>query len=173
MQELDKRLGFLRLLLADIEGKQAQLTEMEGQYRAQLSRIVDFVVYREGDVANALSLMAEVQSKLDEVIQTAAHLALIEGRATTELDVLKLTKQVTDARSQLAHLEQRQRDLSTRLEALSGQMAGIENEADRPIEDIRVVQSEVADVQGEIARLNELIGEASERAARMIQAARG
>jgi peptidoglycan hydrolase CwlO-like protein len=86
---------------------------------------------------------------------------------------LKLTKQVTDARSQLAHLEQRQRDLSTRLEALSGQMAGIEGEAERPIEDIQVVQSEVADVQEEMARLNELIGEASERAARMIQAARG
>ena len=36
---------------------------MEEQYRAQLARIVDFVVYREGDVANALSLMAEVQSR--------------------------------------------------------------------------------------------------------------
>ena len=171
MQELDKRLGLLRLLLADIQGKQAQLAEMEGQYQAQLSRIVDFVVYREGDVANALSLMSEVQGKLDEVVQTAAHLSLIENRATTELDVLKLTKQVTDARSQLADLEQRQRDLSSRLEALSGPRADVEGDADRPIEDIRTVQTEVSDVQGEIARLNDLITEASERAARMIQAA--
>jgi chromosome segregation ATPase len=171
MQELDKRLGLLRLLLADIQGKQSQLAEMGGQYQAQLSRIVDFVVYREGDVANALSLMSEVQSKLDEVVQTAAHLSLIESRATTELDVLKLTKQVTDARSQLADLEQRQRDLSSRLEALSGPMADMEGDADRPLEDIRNVQTEVSDVQGEIARLNDLITEASERAARMIQAA--
>jgi chromosome segregation ATPase len=171
MQELDKRLGLLRLLLADIEGKQSQLVEMEGQYRAQLARIVDFVVYREGDVANALALMAEVQSKLEEVVQTAAHLALIESRAATELDVLKLTKQVSDARSQLAHLEQRQRDLSSRLEALSGHMEDAGEGADRPIEDIRAVQSEVADVQGEIVRLNDLISEASERAAKMIQAA--
>ncbi len=171
MQELEKRLGLLRLLLADIKSKQGQLAEIEGQYRAQLSRIVDFVVYREGDVANALSLMAEVQGKLNEVLQTATHLKMIESRAMTELDVLKLTRQVADARSQLAELELRQRELSSRLELFSGQMTAVAGEMERPIEDIRTVQFEVVDVQGEIARLNELISEASERAARMIQAA--
>src|SRR6476469_6411883 len=78
MQELEKRLGLLRLLLADVQIKQAQVSDMELQYKAQLSRIVDFVVHREGDVANALSLMAEVQGKLDEVAQTAGHLKLVE-----------------------------------------------------------------------------------------------
>jgi chromosome segregation ATPase len=171
MPELEKRLGLLRLLLADIESKRAQLAQMEAQYRAQLSRIVDFVVYREGDVANALSLMSEVQSKLDEVVQTTVHLGMLESRAITERDVLTLTKQVTEARSQLSELEERQRELSSRQEHLSGHMGEAGSDADRPLEDIRAVQMEVADVQGEMARLNDLINEASERAARMIQAA--
>ena len=63
MQELDKRIGMLRIMLADVEGKRVQLADMEKQYHAQLSRIVEFVVYREGDVGNALSLMSEVQLK--------------------------------------------------------------------------------------------------------------
>jgi peptidoglycan hydrolase CwlO-like protein len=96
---------------------------------------------------------------------------MLESRAITERDVLTLTKQVTEARSQLSELEQRQRELSSRLEHLSGHMGEAGSDADRPLEDIRAVQMEVADVQGEMARLNDLINEASERAARMIQAA--
>jgi len=44
MQELEKRIALLRLLLADIGSKLSQLSNMEGQYRDQLARIVDFVV---------------------------------------------------------------------------------------------------------------------------------
>src|SRR4051794_31734857 len=104
MQEIEKRIGLLQLLLADVEGKQAHLSDMAGQYKAQLSRVVDFVVLREGDVSNALSLMDDVQGKLAEVEQTAEHLRMIEQRARVELDVLVLTKRVTEARSQLAEL---------------------------------------------------------------------
>lgn len=170
MQELDKRLGLLRLLLADIRGKQGQLAEIDGQYRAQLSRIVDFVVYREGDVANALSLMSDVQSKLDEVSRTGTHLAMIEQRAVAELDVLTLTKTVAEAKSQIAELEKRRRELSDALTALSGEMSG--SDVERPVADVVAVQSEVSSVQVEIARLNDLISDASEQAARMIQSAR-
>src|SRR5436190_9080620 len=101
MQELEKRIGHLRILLADVAGKQTQLSEMESQYRAQLSRVVEFVVTREGNVGNALSLMSEVQAKLDEVVQTSAHLGVIANRANAELEVLLLTKRVAEARSQL------------------------------------------------------------------------
>src|SRR6478752_2936731 len=120
MQELEKRIGHLRILLADIKGKQEQLVGMESQYRAQLSRIVEFVIYHEGDVGNALSLMAEVQAKLDEVVQTAAHLVMLESKSNMELEVLLLTKRVAEARSQLAGLLERQHELSARLSALSG-----------------------------------------------------
>jgi len=75
---------------------------MENQYRSQLASVVEFVVYREGDVGNALSLMAEVQAKLNEVLSSSNHLEMIAARANTELEVLLLTKRVAEARSQLA-----------------------------------------------------------------------
>ncbi|MEO8285635.1 MAG: hypothetical protein ABI670_04310 [Chloroflexota bacterium] len=171
MQELEKRIGLLRLLLADIRGKHAQLAEMEGQYRSQLTRIVEFVIYREGDVANALSLMSEVQGKLDEVVQTAVHLKMIEERGHTELDVLVLTKRVAEARSQLAELEERQKELSARLSHLPSVEHEMNEEycLEGQMSDIDKIQKEVADVSSEIARLNNLISDASDRAARTIQ----
>jgi hypothetical protein len=175
MQELEKRIGLLRLLLADIQSKQSQLSEMEEQYRAQLSRIVEFVVYREGDVANALSLMAEVQGKLDEVVLTKGNLKMVQDRASMELDVLMLTKRVAEARSQLAELEARQQELSERLSHLPGSEVAAEESAgfDGQMDDMSQILEEVAEVGRQISRLNNLITEASERAARTIQAGAG
>ncbi|MFL5733888.1 MAG: hypothetical protein ACJ78Q_11885 [Chloroflexia bacterium] len=170
MQELEKRIGLMRILLADIGNKQAKLSEMESQYRSQLTSVVDFVIYREGDVGNALSLMAEVQSKLNEVISTSGHMEMIAARARTELEVLVLTKRVNEARSQLAELEERQQTLTARL---TQQFSGDELSADNPrapeeatLGDIRAIYDEI---EREIARLHKQITEASERAARTIQ----
>jgi hypothetical protein len=170
MQELAKRIALLRLLLADIEGKQAQLSEMEHQYRGQLNRIVEFVVYREGDVGNALSLMSEVQDKLNEVIQTEAHLQTIRARANTELEVLVLTKRVSEARSQLAQLEEQQHELAERLESMTGsrteQSSASAGDTASDVEEIRGIYLQV---ESEIARLHTLITDASDRAARTVQ----
>lgn len=170
MQELDKRIGLLRLLLADLHAKQAQLSEMQNQYRSQLARIVEFVVYREGDAGSALSLMAEVQTKLDEVVMSAVHMKLIVEKAQVELDVLSLTKSVTEARSQLAELENRQRELSERLQPIGpgGQPRSMSADP-AAVEEIRRIRDEVESVSGEISRLNHLINEASEQAARTIR----
>ena len=172
MQELGKRIGLLRILLADIQSKQTQLEEMERQYRSQLARIIDFVIYRDGDVSNALSLMSEVQGKLDEVLQTGANLAMITEKANTELEVLVLTKRVSEARSQLEELEKRQRELSLRLAYLSEDGAEQESEVPdlEPVQraHIRAINDEVTEVASEIERLNQLITEASERAAHTI-----
>jgi chromosome segregation ATPase len=148
---------------------------MEAQYRSQLNRIVDFVVYREGDVANALSLMSEVQGKLDEVTQTIDHLAMISRKATAELEVLVLTKRVADARSQLAKLQDRQQELSARLSRMSGageQPSELAAEADKSssdsarLDEIRAIHEEI---DREISRLNDLITDASEKAAKTVQ----
>jgi hypothetical protein len=171
MQELEKRIGLLRILLADMRNKQTKLSEMENQYRSQLASVVEFVVYREGDVGNALSLMAEVQAKLNEVLSSTNHLEMIAARANTELEVLLLTKRVAEARSQLAELEERQQTLTARLtQQLSGpDLAGetlSASESEGQVEDIRAIYDEI---EREIARLHKLITEASERAARTIQ----
>lgn len=176
MQEIGKRIGLIRLLLADIQSKEAQLKEMEGQYRAQLARIVDFVVYRDGDVANALSLMSEVQGKLDEVVQTERHLKVIEEKANSELEVLVLTKRVSEAHSQLAELEKRQRELSNRLNGLDnagGEQAALPDWEREQVTDIRSINEEVGEVEAEIQRLHVLITETSERAAHTIKSAAG
>ena len=171
MQELDKRIGLLRLLIADVEAKQAQVSQMGSQYRTQLTHIIEFVVYREGDVGNALSLMSEVQGKLDEVLQTAGHLEMIANKARLELEVLVLTKGVAEARSQLVNLEERQKELSSRMQHVSGGELD-ESAASRlhssQMDDLRLLNDEVAAVAREISRLNSLISEASERAARTI-----
>jgi hypothetical protein len=162
----------LRLLLADIQSKHAQLVEIEGQYKTQLARIVDFVVYKDGDVSNALSLMSEVQGKLNEVTQTEVHLAQIAEKANLELEVLVLTKRVSEARSQLGELEARQKELSVRLAYMSeGEPEGGEVHDLQPgqREHIRTINDEVTEVSSEIERLNQLITEASERAALTIQ----
>jgi hypothetical protein len=171
MQELEKRIGQLRIVLADIQGKHVQLAEMENQYRVQLSRIVEFVVYREGEVGNALSLMAEVETKLNEVTTSIVHLAMLESKTSMELEVMLLTKRVSEARSQLTGLLEQQQELAARLEKMSGVSEGavethtIEEEAAQ-MEEIRAIYDEV---ESEITRLHKLITEASERAANTVQ----
>jgi len=167
--ELDKRISLLRILLAEIGNKQSTLSEMEAQYRSQMSRVVEFVVYREGDVSNALSLMAEVQAKLDEVVQTSNHLDMIVARTNSELEVLLLTKRVAEARSQLAELEERQQALTARLSQnlptpeIEEGLTPVDQTSE--VEDIRTIYDEI---EREIARLHDLITEASERAARTV-----
>lgn len=169
MQELEKRIAQLRLLLANIQGKQAQLSVMESQYKSQLMRIVEFAVYRDGDVANALSLMAEVQGKVDEVLHSTSHLKMIDDKATIELEVLLLTKRVSEARSQLAELEARRQELSGKLSNLPKQATPLTPAESSQTGDIPLITEEVDNIAQEITRLNNLIIDASERAARTIQ----
>jgi DNA repair exonuclease SbcCD ATPase subunit len=159
VHELEKRIAQLRLLLA----------EMEKQYRAQLASIVEYVVYREGDLSNALSLMNEVEGKLAEVLKTGEHLQLISGRTAAELEVLVLTKRVAEARAQLELLQDRQQELAGRLEVLrrgSGGTAAATGVNPDPADEIKAIHDEV---DREIKRLNTLITEASDRAARSVQ----
>ncbi len=171
MQELDVRIGLLRLLLADIEGKQAQLLDMEKQYRVQLTRVVEFVVYREGNLDNALGLMSEVQGKLNEVLETSTHLGMVAGKAVIELEVLNLTKRVSEARSQLLELEQRRQKLSEKLEHAVGGEGSEQTYSLEPaqVDTIKSINDEVEAVVEEIERLNTLITEASVRAAQTVQ----
>ena len=91
------------------------------------------------------------------------------ARANSELEVLLLTKRVAEARSQLAELEERQQALTARL---TQQLPGSQIEegltpAEQTSEvgDIRAIYDEI---EREIARLHDLITDASERAARTV-----
>src|SRR5262245_49140022 len=114
MREMDRRLGFLRLLLADLADRERQAKETVSQLRTQVRRIVDYTVQHNGSVANALAGMAEVEERLVEQETALGHLAMLRQRAQSELHALLVTRDVAEARNRLSELEaQRTHLLST------------------------------------------------------------
>ena len=170
MPEIDKRIGLLRLLLADVDGRVQQQQALATEYRAQSARIVEATVRQAGDVGQALSAMAEVDERLTGVEAAGRRLAQLRQRASRELEALLLTKRVAEARTQLEALEGRREALAQQLaelderhpsqpEARPANADGMEAEALRALN---------AEVSGEIERLQRLILEASQRAARSV-----
>lgn len=171
MNEIDKRIGLLRLVLADVDGRIQQQQEISGQYRVQIARIVDALVRHAGDVGQALTAMAEVEERLTQIETTGRHLTQVRQRAARELEALLLTKRVAEAQAQLEELEGRRQELATQLAALSGgePATPVAEAPDTPdlaeAAALRVLNEQVS---SEIARLHRLISEASQRAARSI-----
>lgn len=174
MQEIDKRIALIRLLLADVDGRIAQQAETQSQYQVQIARIVEATIRQAGDVGQALTAMAEVQERLVGIETTGRHLAQLRQRAARELEALLLTKRVAEATVQLAELEGRR-------QALAGQLAALDHAAPAGAEstpgtgpaapdmaEARELRDLNEQVSHEIARLHNLISEASRRAARSI-----
>lgn len=161
MQEIDRRMALLRLMLADITAREAQSQANEQQLRAQYQRIIDFAVQRNAGVGNALALLAETEARLGQEAMTLRHLEALRRRAQGELDALLLTRSVSDAQQRLAELEARRRELTQ----LAAPVAA--EDAVAPWEDASR-SSEVAEIDAEIAELKTLIADASESAARAL-----
>src|SRR5690349_12931846 len=167
MQELDKRIGLLRLLLADVDAREQQRAALSKQYRVQLQHIVEVTVVQTGDLGAALAAMQEVEERLSEVERLGRHLALVRTRAATELEALLLTRRVAEAQAQLAELSARQEALSAQLAQLrpTGVTAGAEAASGSGLDPAESPASaeETAlhalneEVQSEIARLHRLI----------------
>jgi hypothetical protein len=173
MQELDRRVGLLRLSLADIADRERRAKEVSTQLRAQLTRIVDFTVQFNGGVANALSALAEVQERLATEELTLRHLGMLRQRIRRELDTLVVTREVADARARLTALEARRSELlaappasdlgATELGAGAGQQ-GSNGTAH---------SGELAEIDAEIAELRAAIEAASDAAARALTEGKG
>jgi hypothetical protein len=181
MQELDKRIGLLRLLLADVDAREQQRAEISKQYRLQLQRVVEATVNQTGDLSAALAVMQEVEERLNEVERSGRHLGMLRARAATELEALLLTRRVAEAQAQLAELETRQHSLADQLAQLRPALALVGGDEDSPAPESMdtssgpaISEEEMAlrtlneEVQRDIARLHRLILDASERAARTI-----
>ena len=164
MPEIDKRIGLLRLLLADVDGRVQQQQALATEYRAQSARIVEATVRQAGDVGQALSAMAEVDERLRRVEAAGRRLAQLRQRASRgELEALLLTKRVAEARAQLEALEGRREALAQQLAELderqpSQPKARPANADEMEAEALRALNAEVS---GEIERLQRLILEAS------------
>ncbi|MGZ3598970.1 MAG: hypothetical protein ACXWQ5_04570 [Ktedonobacterales bacterium] len=156
MQEMDRRIALLRLLLADITGRERETSEAIAQLRKQLTRVVDFTVQYNGSVGGALSSLAEVEERLAQQEGALRHLRMLRERASGELQALVVTRGVTDARTRLTELETQRR-------ALVG--AGDETIA---AEEIRERERRIAEIDAEIGELQAQIQAASEAAARAL-----
>lgn len=105
MQEMDRRIGFLRLTLADITDRERQASEATRQLRAQLARVADATVQFNGSVTSALAAMSEIEERLAQQETQLRHLGILRGRAGAELDALLVTRDIATARDRLAELE--------------------------------------------------------------------
>jgi len=149
MQEMERRIALLRLLLADITARERQAREAQDQLRGQLTRIVDFTVRQNAGVSHSLSAMEEVEERLAQQETMLRHLALLRGRAQTELQALLVTRGVADANARVAELETRRATLLT------------PGQTDAPHDEVAAIDAEIVELQG-------LIQQASEAAARSL-----
>ncbi len=139
MVQIREATARLRLVLADIEGREAQLDSMVHQFRTQLDRLPKQAIYGRAPLDMALSAMAEIQERLDDAITTRRHLLAIKQRTSDELAALELTRRVEETKDTL-------RDLKA-----------------QPPTD-----TSGEDIAAEIRRLEEFIAEYSKRAERSI-----
>ncbi len=167
MRELDRRIATLRLRLAEISSREEQLRGLQRQFRGQLERITDFAVYQNGDLGSALSMAEEVDTRLAQTERTLHHLNAIRARVREELDALLLTRGVDAARSELAKLESQRQALEEELAALD-QGTPLPLTAQTGGERRAELESQLAQIDAEMARLRRTISEASDAAARAV-----
>jgi low affinity Fe/Cu permease len=145
LKKLDLTIARLRLLLADVTAREASLEEQRRTCREQHNKLVTFSMYGDSTLDSVLAMMADVQERLSHLEATSKSLAAIRTRAENELESLQLTKGIEEAKVLLAELQAKQAAAIETADALSPE-----------------------EIQAEIARLRQLINEASERAAQTI-----
>jgi DNA repair exonuclease SbcCD ATPase subunit len=165
VQKLDVMIARLRFLLADTTAKERQLSGLQRQLRDQMERVVTYTVYGDGELDRSLSLLQDLEERLQRAEADLRHLARIHQRAERELESLLLTKGVEEAKARLAALHRQKAEVE---QALTQALAPDASEIDRAAAaSLRQTDAELA---AEIRRLQHDINEASERAARTIEA---
>jgi hypothetical protein len=141
LKKIDITIARLRLLLADIASRERGLEDQRRVCREQQNKLVTFSMYGDGSLDSVLAMLADVHERLTHIEATSQSLATIRKRAEFELESLQLTKGIEEAKALLQQLQARQAATTD------------------------------AETQAEIARLQALIHEASERAAQNIERA--
>jgi hypothetical protein len=148
LKKIDLTIARLRLLLADVTARESALEDQRRTFREQHNKLVTFSMYGDSSLDSVLAMLADVQERLSHIESTAHALAAIRKRAEIELESLQLTKGIEEAKVLLQELQAKQA---------------------APLDPDDVLTP--AEIQAEITRLQTLINEASERAARNIERA--
>ena len=104
MAQIRQATSTLRLVLAEIKGKEDQLNVTIRQFRTQLNRLSRQAIYGRASVDLVLASMGEVQERVDHSEQIRKHLMSIKKRAIEELGALELTQRVEEAKGSLLAL---------------------------------------------------------------------
>ena len=102
--EMQKAITGLRLLLAMIRGKEEELEDLARQFKRQLDRAPRHAIHGGNPIEATLSIMGEIQERLDGVVKTRQHLAMVKRQAEDELQALNLTGRIEEAKTELALL---------------------------------------------------------------------
>ena len=85
MPEMQKAISKLRLLLATMKAKEEEMQNLSRQFRRQLGRAPAHAIHGGHALDATLSIMEEIQERLDGVEKSRTHLAAIKRRAQDEL----------------------------------------------------------------------------------------
>ena len=107
ISQLQQAMATLRITLAEIEGKEAQLDDMISQFRTQLRRLPRQVVYGKTSLDASLAAMGEIDERLADVLVTRERLLAIKKTVIEELEALEVIQRVDEARRSLAELKHR------------------------------------------------------------------
>jgi hypothetical protein len=142
LKKIDLTIARLRLLLADVSARENAIEDQRRTYQDQRAKLVSFSIYGDATLDSVLAMLRDVEERQELVEATARSLAAVRKRAELELESLQLTKGIEEAKVLMQQLQAKQADATDELSP--------------------------AEIQAEIARLQRLINEASERAAKSI-----
>ena len=97
----------LRMSLAEIENKEAQLDAQITQFRQQLRRVPRQAIYGQASLDASLAAMGEIEERLANAESLRRRLLQIKATAAQELEALTVLKQVDEARTALTNLRRR------------------------------------------------------------------
>ncbi|HEY3063242.1 MAG TPA: hypothetical protein VGL99_30080 [Chloroflexota bacterium] len=145
LKKIDITIARLRLLLADVSARDRALEDQRRTAREQRNKLITFSIYGDATLDSVLAMLADVEERMAHVDAKAKSLMAVRKRAEDELESLQLTKGIEEAKVLMQELQAKQAAPADAPDALSA-----------------------AEIQAEIARLQSLINEASERAAKSI-----
>ena len=95
----------LRIGLAEMEHKEAQLDAQISQFKQQLRRVPRQAMYGQASLDTALAAMGEIEERLANSEAVRRRLLQIKASASRELEALVVLKQVDEAKTKLAELK--------------------------------------------------------------------
>ncbi len=105
VSELEKAMANLRIGLAEMNNKEAQLDAQVSQFRQQLRRVPRQAMYGQASLDTSLAAMGEIEERLADAEAVRRRLLQIKASTSQELEALMVLKQVDEARTKLAGLK--------------------------------------------------------------------